>query len=80
MATYGMKSWSDLGGTERELQMLHHIAKSLRNKEIDTALHIAEDTVKIHIKNIFGKLNVIDRTAAVVCASQRGIIELDYAH
>src|SRR5216683_6868781 len=66
--------------TDRELQVLNHIAKGLRNKEIGAALTIAEDTVKIHIKNIFGKLNVIDRTAAVVSASQRGIIELDYAH
>ena len=66
--------------TDRELQVLNQIAKGLRNKEIGAALNIAEDTVKIHIKNIFGKLNVIDRTAAVVSASQRGIIELDYAH
>ena len=51
--------------TDRELQVLNHIAKGLRNKEIGAALNIAEDTVKIHIKNIFGKLNVIDRTAAV---------------
>lgn len=66
--------------TDRELQVLNHIAKGLRNKEIGAALNIAEDTVKIHIKNIFGKLHVIDRTAAVVSASQRGIIQLDYAH
>jgi len=66
--------------SERELQVLRHIAKGLRNKEIGSALNIAEDTVKIHIKNIFGKMNVIDRTQAVVSASQRGIIELDYAH
>jgi DNA-binding NarL/FixJ family response regulator len=65
--------------TDRELQVLNHIAKGLRNKEIGAALDIAEDTVKIHIKNIFGKLHVIDRTAAVVSASQRGIIQLDYA-
>lgn len=63
--------------SERELQVLKHIAKGLRNKEIGAALNIAEDTVKIHIKNIFGKLNVIDRTQAVVSASQRGIIHLD---
>ena len=65
--------------TDREQQVLNHIAKGLRNKEIGAALNIAEDTVKIHIKNIFGKLNVIDRTAAVVSASQRGIIQLDSA-
>ena len=63
--------------SERELQVLKHIAKGLRNKEIGAALNIAEDTVKIHIKNIFGKMNVIDRTQAVVSASQRGIIRLD---
>ena len=63
--------------SDRELQVLKHIAKGLRNKEIGAALNIAEDTVKIHIKNIFGKLNVMDRTQAVVSASQRGIIHLE---
>jgi two-component system NarL family response regulator len=62
--------------TPRELQVLQLIAKGLRNKEIGSALDIAEDTVKIHIKNIFGKLEVIDRTQAVVEASQRGFIQL----
>src|SRR5262245_28754656 len=65
--------------SERERQVLEHIAKGLRNKEIGAALDIAEDTVKIHIKNIFGKMNVIDRTQAVVSASQRGIIQFDHA-
>ncbi len=60
----------------RELEVLQLIAKGLRNKEIGAALNIAEDTVKIHIKNIFGKLEVIDRTQAVVMASQRGFIQL----
>ena len=59
--------------------MLQLIAKGLRNKEIGAALDIAEDTVKIHIKNIFGKLDVIDRTQAVVTASQRGFIRLEAA-
>jgi two-component system, NarL family, response regulator len=61
----------------RELEVLKLISRGLRNKEIGAALNIAEDTVKIHIKNIFGKLNVIDRTQAVVTASQRGIIRLE---
>jgi len=55
------------------------VAKGLRNKEIGAELNIAEDTVKIHIKNIFGKLEVIDRTQAVVAASQRGFIQLEHA-
>jgi DNA-binding NarL/FixJ family response regulator len=63
----------------RELEVLQLIAKGLRNKEIGAKLDIAEDTVKIHIKNIFGKLEVIDRTEAVVAASQRGFIRLEGA-
>jgi DNA-binding NarL/FixJ family response regulator len=63
----------------RELEVLQLIAKGLRNKEIGAALEIAEDTVKIHIKNIFGKLEVIDRTQAVVIAAQRGFIQLERA-
>jgi DNA-binding NarL/FixJ family response regulator len=59
------------------LQVLNHIAKGLRNKEIGAALDIAEDTVKIHIRNIFSKLEVIDRTQAVVMAWQRGFIQLE---
>lgn len=66
--------------SERELQVLKQVAKGLRNKEIGAALNIAEDTVKIHIKNIFTKLNVMDRTQAVVSASQRGIIHLEKPH
>ena len=64
----------------RELEVLKLIAEGLRNKEIGSRLNIAEDTVKIHIKNIFTKLNVIDRTQAVVTAMQRGIIHLDNPH
>ncbi len=61
----------------RELEVLKLIAKGLRNKEIGAQLGIAEPTVKIHVKNIFDKLNVIDRTQAVVTAAQRGIIHFD---
>ena|SRR5437867_3402213 len=61
----------------RELEVLQLIAKGLRNKEIGAKLDIAEDTVKIHIKNIFVKLEVIDRTEAVVAASQRGFIRIE---
>ena len=64
----------------RELEVLKLIAEGLRNKEIGDRLNIAEDTVKIHIKNIFTKLNVIDRTQAVVSAMQRGFIHLDSPH
>lgn len=62
--------------TERELQILKLAARGLRNKEIGAALKIAEDTVKIHLKHIFSKLEVLDRTQAVVAAAHRGFIEL----
>jgi len=64
--------------TERELQVLKLVARGLRNKEIGAALEIAEDTVKIHLKNLFGKLKVLDRTQAVVSAAQRGFIQLEH--
>jgi len=62
--------------TGRELQILQLVAGGLHNKEIGAALKIVEDTVKIHLKNIFSKLKVMDRTQAVVSAAQRGFIEL----
>lgn len=62
--------------SSRELDVLKLIAKGMRNKEIATALGIAEPTVKIHIQKIFSKLNVVDRTQAVVVAANRGIIHL----
>ena len=68
-----------VGLTSRELEVVYLIATGLRNKEIGAKLDITEGTVKIHIKNIFGKLEVIDRTQAVVSASQRGFIKLDSA-
>jgi two-component system, NarL family, response regulator len=60
----------------RELEVLRFIAAGLRNKEIGDKMDIAEDTVKVHIKNIFGKLNVADRTQAAITAAERGIIPL----
>jgi DNA-binding NarL/FixJ family response regulator len=62
--------------SERELQVLKQIALGKRNKEIGAALNIAEDTVKMHVKNIFEKLQVSDRTEAVTVALRRGILHL----
>ena len=63
--------------TPRETEVLKLIAKGLRNKEIGATLDITEETVKIHVKNLLGKLGVLDRTQAVVSASMRGFIELE---
>jgi DNA-binding NarL/FixJ family response regulator len=62
--------------SDREAQVLRLIAAGKRNKEIAAELAIAEDTVKMHVRNIFSKLNVTDRTEAVTVALRRGIIHL----
>lgn len=62
--------------SERELQVLGQIAMGKRNKEIGAALGIAEDTVKMHVKNVLEKLQVNDRTEAVTVALRRGILHL----
>ena len=62
--------------TQREEQVLHELAKGLSNKQIADALQITEYTVKEHLKHILHKLQVADRTEAVMVALQRGIIRL----
>jgi DNA-binding NarL/FixJ family response regulator len=62
--------------SERELGVLRLVADGHANKQIAWRLQISEDTVKSHMKNIFAKLDVADRTHAVTVAVRRGIIEL----
>ncbi|MFS0781121.1 response regulator [Bacillus sp. 1P06AnD] len=54
--------------TKREREVLAEIAKGKNNKEIASALYITEKTVKTHVSNILGKLNVQDRTQAAIYA------------
>jgi len=63
--------------TSRELEVLRMVAKGWGNKEIASALSIAEITVKLHVSHVLEKLNVKDRTEAATAAVQRGIISLD---
>jgi DNA-binding NarL/FixJ family response regulator len=63
--------------TVRELEVLKQIAKGRSNKEIGSALDIAEVTVKLHVGHLLVKLNASDRTQAVTTALQRGILHLD---
>lgn len=62
--------------TSREIEVLQLISQGLRNKEVGAMLGITEGTVQIHVKNIFGKLNVNDRTGAVQVAVRRGLIQM----
>jgi two-component system NarL family response regulator len=62
--------------TSREVEVLQLISQGLRNKEVGAMLGITEGTVQIHVKNIFAKLNVNDRTGAVQVAVRRGLIHM----
>jgi len=68
---------SHRGLTTRELEILQMVAKGLGNKEIASALKIAEVTVKLHVSHVLEKLEVKDRTQAATAALRRGIISLD---
>ncbi|MBK4715502.1 MULTISPECIES: nitrate/nitrite response regulator protein NarP [Tenebrionibacter/Tenebrionicola group] len=52
--------------TERELDVVQEVARGLSNKQIADTLHISEETVKVHIRNLLRKLNVRSRVAATV--------------
>lgn len=60
----------------REVEVLRHVAGGNRNRDIAERLFIAEETVKIHLKHIMGKLGASDRTHAVAIAARRGIIQI----
>jgi len=60
--------------TERELEVLHLIAAGLKNREIADRLFIALGTVKRHINNIYGKLDVHSRTQAIARARELDLL------
>lgn len=60
--------------TNRELQVLRHVALGLSNREIGLALGISIETVKEHVQNILRKLDVNDRTQAAVWAVRRQLV------
>ncbi len=61
----------------REVAVLQLVGNGSQNKEIAAALGLTELTVKVHLKNIFVKLDVADRTEAFSVALRRGIIHLE---
>lgn len=63
--------------TQRELEVLQLAAKGLSNKEIAHRLVISEKTVKNHTSNIFSKLQVNDRTQAILYGLRKGLITLE---
>jgi DNA-binding NarL/FixJ family response regulator len=63
--------------SSREVEVLQLVAEGPSNSEIAQQLHISQATVKSHLVNIFGKLGVSDRTAAVTMALRKGILRLE---
>ena len=60
--------------SEREIEVLTHIANGLKNKEIAEQLSVSLNTVLFHTKNIYGKLNVNKRIQAVSKAKALGLL------
>ncbi len=61
--------------TEREHDVLRHIARGATNTEVAASLLVSEATVKSHVGSIFSKLGVRDRAAAIVFAYDHGIVD-----
>jgi len=76
IAAHLAEHFSDDALTDREIDVLKHIAGGNRNRDIAERLFISEETVKVHIKHIMEKLGASDRTQAVAIAVRRGIIQL----
>jgi DNA-binding CsgD family transcriptional regulator len=63
-----------LGISERELQVLEHLAAGRSNKEIANRLEVSPNTVKTHVARLFEKLQVRRRTEAILRARELGMI------
>ena len=63
--------------TRTEQRILQMIVGGMSNKEIAFAQDVSENTVKTHVKNIFDKLGVSDRTSATTTAIKRGLVRID---
>ena len=62
--------------TEREKEVLLCLVQGMNNKEIAKALFISDKTVKIHVSNIFKKLDVKSRSQVVIYAVQHHLVPL----
>jgi two-component system NarL family response regulator len=63
--------------TEREMEVLKLVAQGMTNREIGKSLHISENTVKNHIRNILEKLHLNSRMEAVIYAVREKLLEIE---
>jgi len=76
IASQVVEHLSDEPLTNREVDVLRHVAEGNRNCDIARRLFISEETVKAHVKHIREKLGASDRTHAMIIAVRRGFIHL----
>jgi DNA-binding NarL/FixJ family response regulator len=63
--------------TDREVEVLRLLVRGWDNQQIAEELHISERTVKFHTSNIYHKLQVTTRTAAILKAIEHGLVEVN---
>ncbi|HEX4128824.1 MAG TPA: response regulator transcription factor [Pirellulales bacterium] len=73
MATRHVEPDGEVALTQRETQVLRHLALGLSNKEIGQSLSISVETVKEHVQHLLRKMHVADRTQAAVWAVKHGL-------
>jgi DNA-binding NarL/FixJ family response regulator len=74
MATRQKQIDDEVSLTQRETQVLRHLALGFSNKEIGKSLSISVETVKEHVQHLLRKINVTDRTQAAVWAVRKGLV------
>lgn len=74
MSTREKEGDAELALTQRETQVLRHLALGLSNKEIGRSLSISVETVKEHVQHLLRKIDATDRTQAAVWAVRKGLV------
>ena len=72
---HGSHPSHDPGLTRRELDVMQHVVMGLNDREIGNALHLATDTVKHHLKQVYQKLHVHNRTRAAIALVLMGLTD-----
>jgi DNA-binding NarL/FixJ family response regulator len=68
------KAVASLGISDREFEVLEQLAAGRSNKEISAQLNVSPNTVKTHVANLYGKLEVKRRTEAILRARELGML------